>query len=516
MPISRAVAASTALPMVYKPVEIKGRQLIDGGIRSTTNVDIAVERGAKFVIVVNPLVPVRERLPEGHPDDARQPRAPRGRHGLPADRLPDVQAAGPPAPARGGEALAGEVPGRRHHPDRARPQRRADVRDEHHELHQAGRDRPPRLRVGDAQARRGLRRAEGGLRQARHRDLGHARAQGRPQVRQGAREDGRLAADPRADDRRAAAGSPTRLSTQRCQQLPSAAQQPVAWRPVPHRDAHVVVGAQRAAGRHQHALLRAAARPARRRTCRRRPSQTKLAWLASTSTGSSRSASSSRARSRITDARRRSTSAPPIFSAWSTAAWVSAFTPSTGEIASSSLVDAVEPDRVAGAQARQAVDLREGADHRPAAGARRSAAARRRPARRPGSAPAPRRPARARARAAAAAIEAICSAGQVARRSGRSGCRAPAARVRSVTAAPSQLATRPSTATGRAAGARGHQRVERVGRPRREQLVARRPSSASAAAWSSSAAPLPSTIRSGSTSWRSASARRTSSAWRSG
>ena len=57
VPIARAVAASTALPMVYKPVEIKGRQLVDGGIRSTTNVDIAVERGAKFVIVVNPLVP---------------------------------------------------------------------------------------------------------------------------------------------------------------------------------------------------------------------------------------------------------------------------------------------------------------------------------------------------------------------------------------------------------------------------------------------------------------------------
>jgi NTE family protein len=57
VPISRAVAASTALPMVYKPVEVKGRHLIDGGIRSTTNVDVAVERGAKFVIVVNPLVP---------------------------------------------------------------------------------------------------------------------------------------------------------------------------------------------------------------------------------------------------------------------------------------------------------------------------------------------------------------------------------------------------------------------------------------------------------------------------
>jgi hypothetical protein len=30
---------------------------VDGGLRSTTNVDIAVEHGAKFVIVVNPLVP---------------------------------------------------------------------------------------------------------------------------------------------------------------------------------------------------------------------------------------------------------------------------------------------------------------------------------------------------------------------------------------------------------------------------------------------------------------------------
>jgi NTE family protein len=57
VPISSAVAASTALPMVYKPVEIKGRELIDGGIISTTNIDIAVEAGAKLLVVVNPLVP---------------------------------------------------------------------------------------------------------------------------------------------------------------------------------------------------------------------------------------------------------------------------------------------------------------------------------------------------------------------------------------------------------------------------------------------------------------------------
>jgi len=57
VPISKAVEVSTALPGVYEPVEVKGRQLIDGGIRSTTNVDVAVERGAKFIVVVNPLVP---------------------------------------------------------------------------------------------------------------------------------------------------------------------------------------------------------------------------------------------------------------------------------------------------------------------------------------------------------------------------------------------------------------------------------------------------------------------------
>lgn len=57
VPISRAVAASGALPFVYEPVEIKGREFIDGGILSTTNVDVAIERGAKFVVVINPLVP---------------------------------------------------------------------------------------------------------------------------------------------------------------------------------------------------------------------------------------------------------------------------------------------------------------------------------------------------------------------------------------------------------------------------------------------------------------------------
>ena len=53
----RRSSASTALPMVYRPSRCAGRQLIDGGISSTTNVDVAVEQGAKFIVVINPLVP---------------------------------------------------------------------------------------------------------------------------------------------------------------------------------------------------------------------------------------------------------------------------------------------------------------------------------------------------------------------------------------------------------------------------------------------------------------------------
>jgi predicted acylesterase/phospholipase RssA len=57
VPISTAVRASGALPMVYTPVRVKDRELIDGGMVSTTNLDIAIEAGAKLVVVINPIVP---------------------------------------------------------------------------------------------------------------------------------------------------------------------------------------------------------------------------------------------------------------------------------------------------------------------------------------------------------------------------------------------------------------------------------------------------------------------------
>ena len=55
--ISEAAAASTAIPLMYAPREINGRQYLDGGLRSTTNIEVAIADGAKLVICINPLVP---------------------------------------------------------------------------------------------------------------------------------------------------------------------------------------------------------------------------------------------------------------------------------------------------------------------------------------------------------------------------------------------------------------------------------------------------------------------------
>lgn len=56
-PISRAVAASAAIPIVYEPVRVDGRQYVDGGVSSATHLDIALAHGASFVVLINPLVP---------------------------------------------------------------------------------------------------------------------------------------------------------------------------------------------------------------------------------------------------------------------------------------------------------------------------------------------------------------------------------------------------------------------------------------------------------------------------
>ena len=58
VPISLAIAASTAVPLLYRPVRIADHDYVDGSVRGNASADLAIERGATLVIVINPLVPV--------------------------------------------------------------------------------------------------------------------------------------------------------------------------------------------------------------------------------------------------------------------------------------------------------------------------------------------------------------------------------------------------------------------------------------------------------------------------
>lgn len=57
VPISEAAAASTAIPLLYAPRRIGDHEYLDGGLRSTTNLDIALAHGAELIVCINPLVP---------------------------------------------------------------------------------------------------------------------------------------------------------------------------------------------------------------------------------------------------------------------------------------------------------------------------------------------------------------------------------------------------------------------------------------------------------------------------
>ncbi len=60
VPISQAIAASSAIPGFFEPYTIGGRDYVDGGVGYTGHADLAVERGADAVVVINPLVPLIE------------------------------------------------------------------------------------------------------------------------------------------------------------------------------------------------------------------------------------------------------------------------------------------------------------------------------------------------------------------------------------------------------------------------------------------------------------------------
>lgn len=58
VPISQAVAASSAVPILYRPVRIFDRDYLDGGLHGSASLDLAIEAGAKLVVCINPMVPL--------------------------------------------------------------------------------------------------------------------------------------------------------------------------------------------------------------------------------------------------------------------------------------------------------------------------------------------------------------------------------------------------------------------------------------------------------------------------
>jgi predicted acylesterase/phospholipase RssA len=71
VPVARAVVASSAVPLLFAPVRIGGRDYVDGGLGEVGHVDLAVARGCDVIVVINPMVPIKADLldasiPTGH------------------------------------------------------------------------------------------------------------------------------------------------------------------------------------------------------------------------------------------------------------------------------------------------------------------------------------------------------------------------------------------------------------------------------------------------------------------
>ena len=58
VPISTAVAASSAIPAFFEPVVIGDRRYLDGDVGDVANLDVLVQEGTSRALVVSPMVPV--------------------------------------------------------------------------------------------------------------------------------------------------------------------------------------------------------------------------------------------------------------------------------------------------------------------------------------------------------------------------------------------------------------------------------------------------------------------------
>jgi NTE family protein len=69
VPISLAVQASSALPGLYPPVDIRGHHFVDGALRRTMHASVVLDHGIDLMLGINPFVPFNAsrggRPPEG-------------------------------------------------------------------------------------------------------------------------------------------------------------------------------------------------------------------------------------------------------------------------------------------------------------------------------------------------------------------------------------------------------------------------------------------------------------------
>jgi NTE family protein len=56
--ISDAIAASSALPLYFQPVTIRDMDFVDGAVGRVAHVDLPIERGSHFLLLVNPIIPL--------------------------------------------------------------------------------------------------------------------------------------------------------------------------------------------------------------------------------------------------------------------------------------------------------------------------------------------------------------------------------------------------------------------------------------------------------------------------
>jgi NTE family protein len=57
VPITRAIEASAALPVLFPPVDIDGAHYVDGVLNKTLHASVALEAGVRMLLCINPLVP---------------------------------------------------------------------------------------------------------------------------------------------------------------------------------------------------------------------------------------------------------------------------------------------------------------------------------------------------------------------------------------------------------------------------------------------------------------------------